>query len=71
MVDHDKKVLWASFNNRGSSHDSSVFRDTKLYETLKAKSDDLFLEKFLSWEIQHMPLSPLLSQHMILLVSAP
>ena len=46
MVDHDKKVLWASFNNRSSSHDSSVFRDTKLYETLKAKSDDLFLKKY-------------------------
>ena len=46
MVDHDKKVLWASFNNRGCSHDSSVFRNTMLYETLKDKSSDLYLRKF-------------------------
>ena len=25
IVDHDKKVLWASYDNRGGSHNSSAF----------------------------------------------
>ena len=42
IVDHDKKVLWASYRHKGSSHDSSAFRDTKLYELLKQKADWLY-----------------------------
>ena len=42
MVDHNKKVLWAPYNNRGSSHDSSVFRDTKLYGLLISKHEELY-----------------------------
>ena len=42
MVDHSKKVIWAKYNTYGSFHDSSCFRDTKLYELLKEKDDDLF-----------------------------
>ena len=34
VVDHQKKVLWASFDNRGASHDSSVFRGTKFHTLL-------------------------------------
>jgi len=45
MVDHQKKVLWASYDNRGSSHDSSVFRDTDFYELLKENSDRLLSSK--------------------------
>ena len=32
VVDCNKKVLWASYSNRGSSHDSTCFRSTKLYK---------------------------------------
>ena len=46
MVDHNKKVLWASFDNRGSSHDSSVFKHTKLYDLLKSKCADLFEKEY-------------------------
>lgn len=42
IVNHEKKVLWAKCNNRGSSHDSSSFRDSNLYNYLKSKSDTLF-----------------------------
>ena len=41
MVNREKKVLWAKCNNRGSSHDSSCFRDSYLYEILKCKSEEL------------------------------
>ena len=38
-----KKVLWASYSNRGSSHDSTCFRDTHLYTVLlKSMRDKLF-----------------------------
>ena len=44
MVDHDKKVLWASFSNKGSSHDSTWFRSTNLYTNiLKPMQDRLYV----------------------------
>ena len=46
MVDHQKKVLWVSFDNRGASHDSSVFRGTNFYTLLKEKSDELFASRY-------------------------
>ena len=39
IVDHQKKVLWASYRHKGASHDSSAFRDTKLYQLLKKKAE--------------------------------
>lgn len=39
IVDHDKKVLWASYRHKGASHDSSAFRDTKLYNLFKQKAE--------------------------------
>ena len=29
-----KKVLWARFNNKGASHDSTCFKKSDLYQTL-------------------------------------
>ena len=46
VVDHDKKVLWASTYHKGGSHDSSTFRETKLYKKLKKKADWLHEEEF-------------------------
>ena len=46
MVGHHKKVLRASYNNRGSSHESSVFGDTDFYELLKEKSGSLLASKY-------------------------
>lgn len=34
IVDKHKRVLWRSIGARGSEHDSSAFKATKLYETL-------------------------------------
>ena len=42
IVDHNKKVLWASYRHKGASHDSSAFRDTKLYTLLKKKAAWLY-----------------------------
>ena len=42
VVDHDKKVLWASTYHKGGSHDSSALRETKLYKKLKDKADWLY-----------------------------
>ena len=42
IVDHDKKLLWASYRHKRASHDSSAFRDTKLYKVLKQKADWLY-----------------------------
>ena len=39
IVDDQKKVLWASYAHKGGSHDSSAFRDTKLYQMLIEKSE--------------------------------
>ena len=47
MVDHEKKVLWSSFSNAGSSHDSSCFRSTLLYkDILKPMRDRLYELKY-------------------------
>ena len=46
LVDHEKKVLWAKYENRGSSHDSSCFRDSGLYGLLQSKMDYLFNKGF-------------------------
>ena len=43
ICDHDKKVMWASYSNRGSSHDSTCFRDSHLYKSLlKPMQEELF-----------------------------
>ena len=41
IVDHQKKVLWAMFNNKGASHDSTCFKNSLLYTSLKGMSDFL------------------------------
>lgn len=41
-----KKVLWLSYSNRGSSHDSSCFRESKLYKKLCEISEYLFKNEF-------------------------
>ena len=46
VVDHDKKVLWASIYQKGGSHDSSAFRETKLYKKFKKKADWLHEKRF-------------------------
>ena len=45
LVDHNKKVLWASYDNRGSSHDSTCFRDTQFYKLLKLKAVSLLAKQ--------------------------
>ena len=35
IVDDKKRVLWLSYSHKGGSHDSSCFRNTKLYNHLK------------------------------------
>ena len=42
IVDHQKKVLWASYSHKGASHDSSCFKDTNLYSHLREIQDKLF-----------------------------
>lgn len=37
IVDDEKRASWMSYSNRGSSHDSSCFKDTRLHEKLKEK----------------------------------
>ena len=46
IVDHDKKVLWASYRHKGASHDSSALRDTQLYKLLERKADWLHRKGF-------------------------
>ena len=41
IVDHNKKILWASYKHKGGSHDSTAFRNGKLYEVLKEKAQYL------------------------------
>ena len=43
IVDHRKKVLWAMYNNKGASHDSTCFKNSDLYKTLKEMADHLYL----------------------------
>ena len=45
IVDDKKRVLWVSYSNRGGSHDSSCFKDSKLYKTLQEMKDDLYEKK--------------------------
>ena len=42
IVDDRKKVLWVSYSYKGGSHDSSCFKESKLYEFLKTVRHDLF-----------------------------
>ena len=43
IVDHEKKVMWASYSNRGTSHDSTCFRNSHLYQkNLKPMQNQLF-----------------------------
>ena len=46
IVDDRKRVLWLSYSHKGGSHDSSCFRETKLYEHLKSISDNLYDKGF-------------------------
>ena len=46
LVDHEKKVLWAKINNKGSSHDSSCFRDSTLYNKLIDISNELYAKGY-------------------------
>ena len=46
-MDHQKKLLWTSYNNRGSSHDSTCFRDAQFYKPLKLKAFGLFANRYL------------------------
>ena len=45
IVDDRKKVLWAKFNNKGASHDSTCFKHSELYATLYEIRDSLFHEQ--------------------------
>ena len=42
IVDDRKKVLWVSYSHKGGSHDSSCFRESKLYQFLQTVREDLF-----------------------------
>ena len=42
IVDHKKRVLWASYSHKGASRDSSCFRSTLLYNKLTAIQDQLY-----------------------------
>ena len=42
IVDHRKKVLWARYNSKGASHDSTCFKDSDLYQRLLSISDKLY-----------------------------
>ena len=57
IVDDRKKVLWAKFNNKGASHDSTCFKHSALYETLYEIRDSLFDDQLFLLEIQRMVLN--------------
>ena len=42
IVDKKKRILWRHIGQKGSSHDSSVFKNTKLYQHLLLISNELF-----------------------------
>ena len=42
IVDDRKKVLWVSYSHKGGSHDSSCFRESKLYVFLESVREELF-----------------------------
>ena len=54
IVDHDKKVLWASYRHKGASHDSSAFRETRLYQLLKKRLIRCMIKDFTCWVILPM-----------------
>ena len=41
ICDAKKRIVWASTGHQGSSHDSSAFADTNLFDLLKEKGDEL------------------------------
>ena len=41
IVDDKKRVIWASYSHKGGSHDSSCFKETKLYQKLINMQDRL------------------------------
>lgn len=45
-MDDKKRVKWLSYSNRGSSHDSTCFKESALYQKLMDKKDDLFANGF-------------------------
>ena len=65
IVDHRKRVLWAKFNNKGASHDSTCFKNSDLYEHLNSIEEQLFSHGRFFWEIQLMVFNHLLFHHMI------
>ena len=42
IVDKRKRILWRHIGQKGSSHDSTVFKNTKLYQHLVLISNDLY-----------------------------
>ena len=46
IVDDKKRVLWFSYRHKGGLHDSTCFRDTKLYDHLKEVSSRLLDKGF-------------------------
>ena len=42
VCDKQKRILWRCTGERGSSHDSTVFRNTQLYEHLMLIQDELY-----------------------------
>ena len=63
IVDHQKKVLWEMYNNKGASHDSTCFKNSLLYISLKGMSDflhpkGLFFLGDSAYGIKLVPLPP-------------
>ena len=46
IVDDRKRVLWLSYRHKGGLHDSSCFRDTKLYQYLQNNKKELYEKGF-------------------------
>ena len=42
IVDKKKRILWRHIGQKGSAHDSTVFKNTKLYKHLLLISDELY-----------------------------
>ena len=49
IVDHREKVLCSMFNNNGVSHDSTCFKNSPLYKSLKGMSNFLQRKDLFSW----------------------
>ena len=52
IADHNKKVLLVSYSHNGASHDSTWFRDTKVYQILKGMQDKLYRLLYYSWQLR-------------------